>query len=673
MDTETKQYIGRKLATLLNPPAGANGVGGGSALETFDIKNYGAVCDGVTSDALAVAAALNAAIAAGGGEVVNSGGVAHINQNLGNFNLAESIVKFTCKGTGAYRISGAIEQMMAVSGAEFFALDGMRFVAKYHAPGDPQAAIPQINNFLIQFGHINKVLIRNTVCYGLRSAGTHGIFWSYNAGLATENLFFLGCSSYIAASAELNGGLIFVENPTSLNLSHIYAPDGGSISIGGVLYGNVPAGGGSLVWIESVSLLEPERVAYGRTAHLDKIFCDEGLREMVHLKDGRGYYNLDIQGCRVNQGALYTLPGNLSRFGVPVVANNAKTLTVGGGSIFGYHGLATVNAPDGAGIKTTNVKTIELNKLTLDGAVLFIDVNGVTDKVIHSACDFKGNATYPNGMKISSVNSVGQATQVTDLYASTAPPPSPLLLNTLSVMPFAAYSMRRVNNLYNGAVCKVRPFGSGGAFTSINAVSGWADVTAMQAVGMDLEVLMFDQSGVNHQTLRATDDCFRVDFTALGTKPCIKAAGHYNVIPNLQGQTFGEVFCSLKSYTDNNIAGTANFWNFGTSAQGNNYPYLELINDDFGSTTRRTYDAAVEVLTNWNVYNVRSAANDWQLKINGVSRILEAVNTVAFPADSHIRLGVTGSYGFAGEMFIFNTPPTSGDRTLMLSGMQGVL
>ena len=97
--------------------------------------------------------------------------------------------------------------------------------------------------------------------------------------------------------------------------------------------------------------------------------------------------------------------------------------------------------------------------------------------------------------------------------------------------------------------------------------------------------------------------------------------------------TQGEVFTVIET-----ISNGFTHWTTGTSAATLYYPFTDtVVYEGFGTNVRYTTGTPPVALNQLNLYNINTATNLWQARINTNQYFSSVSNTVAFPAN--VRLG----------------------------------
>lgn len=138
-------------------------------------------------------------------------------------------------------------------------------------------------------------------------------------------------------------------------------------------------------------------------------------------------------------------------------------------------------------------------------------------------------------------------------------------------------------------------------------------------------------------------------------------------LPDLSALTAGMVFVVIKTRADPpGSDDSTGLWRLGTSGLNTHFPYTDsIILDGTGTTARKTVGNPATPLTQFNVYDVRTASGSWEARLNGTSLFSTATNTVGFSATPRIGQS-NGTYfldGWIKEFLIYNSALSSGDAT----------
>lgn len=141
-------------------------------------------------------------------------------------------------------------------------------------------------------------------------------------------------------------------------------------------------------------------------------------------------------------------------------------------------------------------------------------------------------------------------------------------------------------------------------------------------------------------------------------------------LPNIfTGFSSGEIFIVLKADADPSAGSDGSLWLIDTAAPfGSFWPYTDgTVYECFGSTTQKnTGNPAFSLSSTYRVYNVYSAASDYQTFFDGVSFYSTATNTVGWSTapvlGAQVNNGLTWS-GRMAEVLIYQHKLSGGDRT----------
>ncbi len=154
-----------------------------------------------------------------------------------------------------------------------------------------------------------------------------------------------------------------------------------------------------------------------------------------------------------------------------------------------------------------------------------------------------------------------------------------------------------------------------------------------------------DSSGNGHDATGVVNNTKKPTYRSSdgpNSKPCVRlqinstGIGGYFTLPNfLTGFTAGHYFAVLKTDIEPAIISKCAppLGDWGSSfASGDLYPFVTdgKIYDGWGSTVRKSTGADPPALTNWHVYEVRSASGVWSNYFNGSQLFTTGTNTVGW-------------------------------------------
>ncbi|MDQ3130552.1 MAG: hypothetical protein M3Q99_07310, partial [Acidobacteriota bacterium] len=237
-----------------------------------------------------------------------------------------------------------------------------------------------------------------------------------------------------------------------------------------------------------------------------------------------------------------------------------------------------------------------------------------------------------------------------------------LLLDMISVQPSRAFSFRKLKDGYTGNCAKVRLV-SGGNWTDIGFdADDFFDETAALAVGSNLEILFYDQSGNNnHEQILTGNSLPTLEFNYFNERVARKLTNSYVNLGNLSSFSEGEAHRLFKVSTDPPVGSEVGlFWNIGNSGESKNFPFQDgNIYDDFGSTVRKLVGNPALPMTAWRLYSVFSAANSWQAFLDAQSLYSTTTNTVGFNSNSSLE---SARLMYDSDFLLFDQKLTNSDR-----------
>lgn len=180
----------------------------------FDIRDYGAAVDGVTDDAEAVQAAIQAAIAVGGGTIFFPPGTTRIATGTPQVVAPANVFgHYIFEGVGANSKIWIDE--MGYYSAITLANIRTATVRDLVFIGTQDNVAENTGQGIIQFATCNLATFERVGFYGLAAAGTEGVIYCYNSAIRFQDCFFGGCVSPSAAVVNVPNCTSFVwENNT---------------------------------------------------------------------------------------------------------------------------------------------------------------------------------------------------------------------------------------------------------------------------------------------------------------------------------------------------------------------------------------------------------------------------------------------------------------------------
>lgn len=223
----------------------------------------------------------------------------------------------------------------------------------------------------------------------------------------------------------------------------------------------------------------------------------------------------------------------------------------------------------------------------------------------------------------------------------------------------------------------INPFRFGGGAFSPADVSGlyqWLDASQLSLSDNDAVSSWTDESGNGRHATQGTGGNQPIFKTGIvNSLPVIRFDGtdDFLSLGDFSAFTEGEAFVVFKLNADPPAtSATTGFWWMGNTASAH-FPWTDgVIYDDFGNDARKTTVDPTPALTSWRVYNVYSAANDWQSFIDGVSQHSTGTNTVYFAATAVLGHSASTSYhldGDVAEFILYSNKLSGGDRAAVQS------
>lgn len=341
----------------------------------FDIRDYGALVDGVTDDSAAVESAVNAAIAAGGGTVYFPAGTTKFAtaKTLNATTPVNTTANITFAGDGDILFGPDSSLRLANFGQVLFS--GLSFI------GTNTLNTAAVSGAFIFVSSSVSSVFENCRFYGLGTADDSlfaGVVTGYYSPLIFNNCFFGGCVASAAAVVTSFGG-------SGLRMVNTQFLDFGVYK--GVTYST------SLVTVKAwVQLTEMTDVTAANRRSSQFVNCtfDEAPLWCVKLRGTNvtRKHNATFDNCHFNTGRNH---GNGS-YGAAIHANEMLSVRI----IDTTCGYAD-NTVDYCVAEFNNVDVVDLDNLRGLYGAKYVRVGGETGRVRLRDCSLVGNATYPLG------------------------------------------------------------------------------------------------------------------------------------------------------------------------------------------------------------------------------------------------------------------------------------
>ena len=193
-----------------------------------------------------------------------------------------------------------------------------------------------------------------------------------------------------------------------------------------------------------------------------------------------------------------------------------------------------------------------------------------------------------------------------------------------------------------------------GSDVPLSALQLWLKADA--GCGVGAVSYWLDQSGKgNHATVPANENAPLITemVGALNNRPAVSFyRTNAMFLPNncFTNLTEAELVAVLRSSTNQPVTYNNAIFGIGTS-QGGFYPDNSgKISDGFASTSAKTLNLLPISLTNFQVYSVVSATNEWSASLNGLKKYSQTNNTVNFRSSPSIGWADNGGYYFGGDL-----------------------
>lgn len=339
------------------------------SLNNFNLKNYGAVSDGVTDDTNALLAALTAVRLAGNGIIEFPEGTTLISAGDINFNFLDYEGQLIIRGSGSnsvLKVAGATTNKILISNIKSVIIENLTVI------GTPTPTAWSMLNYCFRFTQVDLVVIRNNIFAGVRCTATlpniAGVISCEECNLVLRDNIFGGCGTNLTNNvSNLNWKSIVSEN----NLFVDY------IDVNDVHYEL----GGDVVntWINAVNVVN------GFNSKVFKVrnnMCDEGATTTFYMYGGG---TLDIDGLYCNQGISQAI---LQQSGATKLKiSNAIIKTTGDTGV------------NREWLGADNVASIELDNVVCGNNSRHIYLSAAVGKIKIRDCNLNVEATYPTGIR----------------------------------------------------------------------------------------------------------------------------------------------------------------------------------------------------------------------------------------------------------------------------------
>jgi hypothetical protein len=198
----------------------------------------------------------------------------------------------------------------------------------------------------------------------------------------------------------------------------------------------------------------------------------------------------------------------------------------------------------------------------------------------------------------------------------------------------------------------------------------WYDISRMPVQGENSNLFsLTDYSGNNHHASHVNKPRY-VTITNFNGKPAAEFNGineYYN-IGNLSALSAGEIFIVGERDEDPGASSSeTGLWDFGT-ASNSHVPWTNgNAYEEFGTNSRKD-NFAIPPMDQPRIYNVYSATNAWEAKLDGTSLKSDPTNTVAFTSVARIGANSGANYFYKGQMtevFLFKTTLNEAQRIIV--------
>ena len=199
------------------------------------------------------------------------------------------------------------------------------------------------------------------------------------------------------------------------------------------------------------------------------------------------------------------------------------------------------------------------------------------------------------------------------------------------------------------------------ALTSLSGLRLWLDAGAGVTSSGGVVSQWNDQSGAGFNASQGTSSARpSLVSSVINSRPVVHFNGTSNFLTLgnfMSGASAGDMYLVLRASTTRPTQHAAP-WDFSVS-YGSQYPSANNhIYDGFGSTTQQDVGIPSQTITNFHVYNARSAASLWKASMDGSQLVSKTTNTVSFRSNPYMgAIASYPTYFFAGdlaEMIVFD-------------------
>lgn len=355
-----------------------------SRMAVFDIRDYGAVVDGVTNDAAAVQAAFDAANTNGGGVIYFPAGVTRISTPCdlisGGFQRSflltgesgRSIVNF-------YR--GGADRLLYMGSATNITISDIMFTGE--DDGDMSAATYENNGPVIIIANVKKAVVERCGFMGIGTYndgayGTGGVLHFSECRTVVKDCVFGACCS-------TGGAVIFLDKSYGATLENLFFPDYHQFN--GIYYSKLSVLGNTKSWIRTGTPQSANGGAIRPTYVIRNCGFDENNMDGLINLTGNSTQTVIVEGCGVASG----FGGEAAQ---PAMQFTGFRRVVVKDSFIGL----SLNTADHSAGTFTDVGDVQLDNVIMEYGAKFFTSAGTTKRVKIRNSSLQGNGTYPLGV-----------------------------------------------------------------------------------------------------------------------------------------------------------------------------------------------------------------------------------------------------------------------------------